>query len=148
MFDRMFPARFKDVEETDDIRLYINIRLFDTVSDSGLSCKMHNNIKFVLFEKTVHSVLVSNMKENHVTAVSNNANVVTRLNGTSSRNEKAISQSISLSAIYSTLTKKEACKGLLLHCAEEGGSNILPFCENRDLIINYLHFEIGFSDWF
>ena len=45
MADFMVPAGFKDIEEADDIRIDVRPRMVDTVTDTGLSRQIDDNIR-------------------------------------------------------------------------------------------------------
>ncbi len=51
MFRKMIPAGFKNIEETDDIRINIYIRMVNAVTYTCLCRKMNHNIKMILVKK-------------------------------------------------------------------------------------------------
>ena len=60
MFNRIMATRFKYIIETNDVAFYIDIRVLDAITHTGLGCKVDNNIKLVFSEELVDKVLVSN----------------------------------------------------------------------------------------
>ena len=58
MLDRIFPACFKNIVKTYNIRLDILIRISDAPSDSHLCCKIDHNLRAVLLENSLESLPV------------------------------------------------------------------------------------------
>lgn len=57
----MVAASLKDVVEPDDVTLNIHIRILYAISNSGLSCQIHNNVELVSSEQLINLALVGNV---------------------------------------------------------------------------------------
>ena len=57
----MMAASFKDVIESYKVALDVGIRICDTVSNSGLSCKIDNHGEVILFKKFIDSGFIGNV---------------------------------------------------------------------------------------
>lgn len=58
MADFMVPAGFKDIEEADDIRIDVRPRMVDTVTDTGLSRQIDDNIRLERRKNLLYSLFV------------------------------------------------------------------------------------------
>mgnify|MGYP007100772658 FL=1 len=54
----MVPAGFKDIEEADDIRIDVRPRMVDTVTDTGLSRQIDDNIRLERRKNLLYSLFV------------------------------------------------------------------------------------------
>ena len=60
MLDRVVPAGFEDVVETDDVALYIHIRILDTITHAGLGGEVDHDVEVVFIEKPINKFFISN----------------------------------------------------------------------------------------
>lgn len=59
MLNFVVTASLQDIVETDKVALYVSVGIGDTVADSSLSGKVHDNSNLVFREDFLHCVFVS-----------------------------------------------------------------------------------------
>ena len=59
VLDRMMPASLQDVVEPDHVALDVRVGVFDAIADTGLSGKVHDDIKVVFLKEVIDEGLVS-----------------------------------------------------------------------------------------
>jgi len=60
MLDRVVPAGFEDVVETDDVALYVDVGVVDAVAHAGLGGEIDHHVELVFLEQLVDEVSVCN----------------------------------------------------------------------------------------
>lgn len=57
----IISSGFKKIIETYNIRMYIDIRMINRISDACLSSQVHNHIEMVCSKKIIYQTFISNI---------------------------------------------------------------------------------------
>ena len=64
MVHRIAPARFEDIEKTDDVALDVDIRVFQRIPHSRLRCQVDGDVRSVIRERFQQAFFIRQIRFN------------------------------------------------------------------------------------